>query len=755
MTQRAQDQKQPISSSEERIRLAIEGMTCVNCSARIERILKKEDGVEHVEVNFANERALIQYDSAKIDIEQLIGRIERAGFRAVVDDEAHEEERILREKARRVRLSFTLIVSALLSAPMLLAMMGKMVGAKGEWVTFFHTPWVQLLLATPVQFWAGARFYRGAYSSLKGGVPNMDLLVALGTTSAYLYSFYNGFLGGDPHHLYFESSAVIITLVLLGNYFEVRAKDRTHSAIKSLLTLQPKKALRIIGENRHQTEEIDIDQVAIGDRLLIHPGSNIPVDGRVVHGHSALDESMLTGESLPVEKAPNSKVYSGTINQTGVLVIEAERSDQNSTLARIIRLVRSAQGSRAPIQQVADRVSAYFVPFVVAIALITLLIVGLSSGAWGRAIMQSVAVLVIACPCALGLATPTAIMVGSGLGAREGILIRNGEALERTAKVNTIILDKTGTITEGKPEVTDFIPLKEGNRGRYIEYMTALESNSEHPLGRALFRYGLDRLATDEMELPRVESFRAEVGSGVEGVIEGRNYYIGSPRLMADRGLSTGFFQEKIAELEAEAKSVMLLANEFEVLALIAVADRVKESSKRALQALQKEGVSLYMMTGDNRLTAEKIGQEVGIPRAHIIAEMRPEDKADYVAKLQAEGGVVAMVGDGMNDAPALARADIGIAMGTGTDIAMESSDVTIMNGDLSNLLGMLILSRATMRKIKQNLFWAFFYNALGIPFAAFGLLNPMIAGGAMAFSSVSVVLNSLSLGRTSLKRDE
>lgn len=728
--------------ADERIRLNVIGMTCTNCSAGVERVLNRDKGVEKASVSFANKRAMVSFDSTKTDIDTLIKRIQRAGFDAIVDDEFHREEMEAAQKASLQKLQNRLIISVLLSAPMLLGMIFQMLGSNAGWVNFVHTPWVQLLLTTPVQFWIGSRFYKGAYTSLKNRSPNMDVLVALGTTAAFLYSFYNGFLGGNPHHLYFESSAVIITLILLGNFFEERAKSHTGAAIKELMKLQAKTAIRIDAEGNES--EIAIEEVVIGDLLLVHPGKNIPVDGVVVKGHSTIDESMLTGEPIPVEKEVESEVFSGTINQSGFITLRATKLGHESTLARIIKMVEEAQGSQAPIQKIADRVSAIFVPTVVTIALLTLVITWFITHDSAKAIMHSVAVLVIACPCALGLATPTAIMVGTGLGARNGILIKNGEALERVSKTNALILDKTGTITEGQPEVTDFIALNTTSEQEALTILTALERNSEHPLGKAIYRYGSAQCDS----LPEVSNFNALVGSGIEGTIDEKRYFVGSPRFMAEQSINLSAYKTAQTELEAMGKTVMLLSSETELIAMVAVADQVKARSKEAIASLMARGIEVYMMTGDNRRTAEKIGADVGLDSSHIFAEVLPEDKAAHVEALQAAGKNVAMVGDGMNDAPALAQADTGIAMGTGTDIAIESADITIMNGDLINLTRMLNLSHLTMQKIRQNLFWAFIYNSIGIPFAALGFLSPMIAGAAMAFSSVSVVTNSLLLNR-------
>lgn len=761
------------------LRLAITGMTCANCSGRIERVLGRKAGIYRANVNLASKRGLFEYDPTQITPEAIIAHIEKTGFGAILDDKAHQAVLQSAEAKATEKMRWELIISAILSAPMLFGMIAMMLGSEASWVHFVHLPWVQLLLTTPIQLGIGARFYRAGWASLRAKAPSMDLLVAMGTTSAYLYSFYNGFLGGDPTHLYFESSAVIITLILLGKYFEERAKNRTGEAIRSLMSLQAQTALRIDPSQTGQHYiEVPIDAVVEGDHLLVHPGKSIPVDGVVISGHSTVDESMLTGESLPVDKGEEDLLYSGTLNQSGALVMKALKREEESTLSKIIALVNEAQGSKAPIQQLADRVSAIFVPAVILIALVTLLISRIVLGEWGDAIMHSVAVLVIACPCALGLATPTAIMVGTGVGARQGILIKNGEALERVAKCRTIVLDKTGTITAGTPEVKHFAlnpDVFDPNLGastdageKILKILVALESHSEHPLAKAIVSYG-DQEVTRQQEaeqsaalsaagsnsdsLPIVENFQALVGAGLTGIIEGDTYFVGSPRLMAARNIDLTPLAPLIEQHESQGETVVLMSREDQLMALVAIADPIKESSAGAIAHLKARGIKVLMLTGDNQRTAEKIACEVGLNRDEIRAELKPEDKAAIISELQQSGERVAMVGDGMNDAPALALADIGIAMGTGTDIAMESSDVTIMNGDLSSLPKMITLSEGTMRKIRQNLFWAFIYNVIGIPFAALGFLSPILAGGAMAFSSVSVLLNSLSLNRLNLDR--
>lgn len=735
-------------------RLSITGMTCANCSGRIERVVGKKPGIYRAHVNLASKKGMFEYNPTVTSEAEIIQTIEKTGFGAILDDEDHRAELVAREERAVKNMRITLLVSALLSAPLVIAMIAMLIGIEAPWVTFLHKPWVQLIMTTPIQFGVGWRFYKAAWASLRAKAPSMDVLVSIGTLASYFYSLYNGFLGGDPTHLYFETSAVIITLILLGKYMEERAKSQTGAAIRGLMALQAKTAIRIDQDPADEVErliEIPIGSVVIGDHLLVHPGKTIPVDGTVISGHSTIDESMLTGESLPVDKSVGDELFSGTINQSGALVMRSMRLDSESTLSRIIEMVNDAQGSKASIQKVADRVSALFVPAVIVIALITLFVTYGIVGHWGMAIMHSVAVLVIACPCALGLATPTAIMVGTGLGAKNGILIKNGESLERASKINTIVLDKTGTITEGAPQVIYFETCQESglSEDQLLAILVGLESHSEHPLAKAIVAYGEARGLTKL----KVENFQALVGAGLQGEIEGRRYFVGSPRLMDEMQVDYRPFAEIVLRHESMGETAVMLSNGDQALAVITMADSVKPSSKEAIMNLKALGIHVVMLTGDNMRTATKIGLEVGLTSDEIVAELKPEDKASVVKELQANGRIVAMVGDGMNDAPALAQADAGIAMGTGTDIAMESADVTIMNGDLINLSRMIHLSELTMKKIKQNLFWAFLYNTVGIPFAALGLLSPILAGGAMAFSSVSVLINSLMLNRVKLTK--
>lgn len=715
---------------------AITGMTCANCSARVEKELKATEGVLEANVNLATEKATVQFDG-NLTAENLIQRVESIGYGAILFDEAHKQK-IQEEKAAYLRkMKRDLILSAVLTAPLMIAMIAMLLGSHAGWVHFLHLPLVQLILVTPVQFGVGQRFYRGAYHALKTKAPNMDVLVAMGTSAAFALSVYNGFFNPHNSDLYFESSGMIITLILLGKYLEQKAKTKTSDAIKQLMSLQAKTAMIIVaGEER----EVPIEEVQVGDILRVRPGEQIPVDGKILKGQTTIDESMLTGESLPVDKQVDDQVFGGTVNTTGSIQFSATQVGSMTVLSRIIRMVEDAQGEKAPIQQIADKISSIFVPTVLGLALLTLLATGLVTGDWQQAIVHSVSVLVIACPCALGLATPTAIMVGTGLGAKSGILIKGGGALEKIAHLTTIVLDKTGTITEGKPVVADF----EAVDPQALAYLTSLEQHSEHPLAKAIYHYG-----KDQVEIMPVDNFESLTGQGVTGVINGQSYFVGSKRGLKERNIS--FPEDRVLALEEEGKTVMFLTDSTKMLAMISVTDQVKASSKAAIAALHQSGIKVKMLTGDNPQTAQYIGEQVGLQASDIVAEVLPEDKAQVVKELQSNGQSVGMVGDGINDAPALALADIGIAMGSGTDIAMETADITLMNSDLLSVEKSIHLSKLTLRKIKQNLFWAFLYNVIGIPFAALGFLNPIIAGGAMAFSSVSVLLNSLSLNQKKL----
>ena len=715
---------------------AITGMTCANCSARVEKELKATEGVLEANVNLATEKATVQFDG-NLTAENLIQRVEAIGYGAILFDEAHKQK-IQEEKAAYLgKMKRDLILSAVLTAPLMIAMIAMLLGSHAGWVHFLHLPLVQLILVTPVQFGVGQRFYRGAYHALKTKAPNMDVLVAMGTSAAFALSVYNGFFNPHNSDLYFESSGMIITLILLGKYLEQKAKTKTSDAIKQLMSLQAKTAMIVVaGEEK----EVPIEEVQVGDILRVRPGEQIPVDGKILKGQTTIDESMLTGESLPVDKQVDDQVFGGTVNTTGSIQFSATQVGSMTVLSRIIRMVEDAQGEKAPIQQIADKISSIFVPTVLGLALLTLLATGLVTGDWQQAIVHSVSVLVIACPCALGLATPTAIMVGTGLGAKSGILIKGGGALEKIAHLTTIVLDKTGTITEGKPVVADF----EAVDPQALAYLTSLEQHSEHPLAKAIYHYG-----KDQVEILPVDNFESLTGQGVTGIINGQSYFVGSKRGLKERNIS--FPEDRVLALEEEGKTVMFLTDSKKMLAMISVTDQVKASSKAAIAALHQSGIKVKMLTGDNPQTAQYIGEQVGLQASDIVAEVLPEDKAQVVKELQSNGQSVGMVGDGINDAPALALADIGIAMGSGTDIAMETADITLMNSDLLSVEKSIHLSKLTLRKIKQNLFWAFLYNVIGIPFAALGFLNPIIAGGAMAFSSVSVLLNSLSLNQKKL----
>lgn len=714
--------------------LVITGMTCANCSARVEKELKEQPGVISATVNLATEKASVKY--AETSSEALIQSVEKIGYGAILYDEEHKQKIAEEKKAYLRKMKRDLFLSALLTFPLMASMIAMVLGNHGALVQFFHQPMVQLLLAFPVQFYVGARFYQGAYHALKTKAPNMDVLVALGTTAAFLLSIYNGFFSSTTNDLYFESSSMIITLILLGKYLEHTAKSKTGDAIKQLMSLQMKTAQKLVDGVE---ETIAIEDVTVGDCLVIRPGEQIPTDGKIIYGSSAMDESMLTGESLRVEKHLGDAVFGGTVNTTGLVQIQVSQVGSQTVLAQIIQMVEDAQGSKAPIQQIADRISGIFVPVVLVVAFFTLVLTGWLTGDWQLALIHSVSVLVIACPCALGLATPTAIMVGTGVGARNGILIKGGEALEEAAGLTSILLDKTGTITQGAPQVTDVIGSTE-----VVKLFHSLEQASEHPLAKAINDYSKKNgIAPYE-----VSEFTAHPGAGISGRINQQEYFAGTKKRLAQLSLSVASLEEQALHLEREGKTVMYLADEKQVLGLIAVADAVKPEAKQAIAKLQAQKIEVYMVTGDNKLAANVIGKQVGLDSDHIFAEVLPDEKAAYVQRLQQTGQKVGMVGDGINDAPALALADVGLAMGSGTDIAMETADVTLMNSNLMAVEQTIDLSRATLKKIKQNLFWAFVYNTIGIPFAAFGLLNPIIAGGAMAFSSVSVLLNSLSLNR-------
>lgn len=709
--------------------LLVEGMTWASCASRVEASLNKVDGVVNANVNLSNNRAFIE--SRGIDDQLLVDTVVKAGYGAEIEvDKDLDRDKELREKEIKT-LKRDFIISTILTIPLFAAMFFHMAGVH----TILSEGWFQLLLATPVQFFIGARFYKGAYHSLKGGGANMDVLIAMGTSAAYLYSIYNMIIG--VAELYFETSAMIITLILLGNLFEAVAKGKTSDAIKKLMRLQPKTAV-VIKDGREV--EVSIDDLEIGDIVVVKPGEKVPVDGIIVDGHSTIDESMLTGESIPVDKTVDDQVVGATINKVGAFKFRATQIGKDTVLSQIIQMVEDAQGSKAPVQRLADKVSGIFVPTVIVIALVTFLGFYFIGGDLGRGIINAVAVLVIACPCALGLATPTAIMVGTGKGAENGILIKSGEHLEKAHKMNSIIFDKTGTITKGQPEVTDIVTFNNYQEDELLRIAASAEKVSEHPLGTAIVNHAEEK----GLSLKDTEDFTSITGRGLRARFEGKDVLIGNRRLMEENHIEINHIEDQVSSLEEEGKTAMITSIDGKASGIVAVADQIKETSLKAIEDLQKMGLEIYMITGDNERTARAIANKVNIE--NVLADVLPENKASKVEELKSAGKHVGMVGDGINDAPALAESDVGFAIGTGTDVAIEAADITLMGGDLKGVVTAIKLSRKTMKTIKQNLFWAFFYNSVGIPFAALGFLNPMVAGAAMAFSSVSVVTNSLRL---------
>ncbi|HDR4513061.1 TPA: copper-translocating P-type ATPase [Bacillus cereus] len=727
----------------------VSGMTCAACANRVEKRLNKLEGVNGATVNFALESATVDFNPDEINVNEMKSAITKLGYKLEVKSDEQDESTDHRlQEIERQKKKF--IISFILSFPLLWAMVSHF-----SFTSFIYlpdmlmNPWVQLALATPVQFIIGGQFYVGAYKALRNKSANMDVLVALGTSAAYFYSVYLSIqsIGSSEHmtDLYFETSAVLITLIILGKLFEAKAKGRSSEAIKKLMGLQAKTATVV----RDGTEmKILIEEVVAGDIVYVKPGEKIPVDGEIVEGKSAIDESMLTGESIPVDKTIGDVVIGSTMNKNGFLKVKATKVGRDTALAQIIKVVEEAQGSKAPIQRVADQISGIFVPVVVVIAIITFAVwmIFVTPGDFGGALEKMIAVLVIACPCALGLATPTSIMAGSGRSAEYGILFKGGEHLEATHRLDTVILDKTGTVTNGKPVLTDVIVADGFNEEEILRLVGAAEKNSEHPLAEAI----VEGIKEKKIDIPSSETFEAIPGFGIESVVEGKQLLIGTRRLMKKFDINIEEVSKSMEELEREGKTAMLIAINKEYAGIVAVADTVKDTSKAAITRLKKMGLDVVMITGDNTQTAQAIAGQVGIE--HVIAEVLPEGKAEEVKKLQAQGKKVAMVGDGINDAPALATADIGMAIGTGTDVAMEAADITLIRGDLNSIADAIFMSKMTIRNIKQNLFWALAYNGLGIPIAAFGFLAPWVAGAAMAFSSVSVVLNALRLQRVKLK---
>ena len=712
------------------VRMSIEGMTCASCVARVEKALAKVPGVASAEVNLATETAQVQWLGAAADIPALTAAVEKAGYTATpLADDVHNDH-------AAANAWWPVALSAALSLPLVIPMVAMLAGL--EW----NLPgWLQLALATPVQFWLGGRFYVAGWKALKARTGNMDLLVALGTSAGYGLSVYQLVVHashGMPH-LYFEASAVVITLVLLGKWLETRAKRQTTEAIRALNALRPETA-RVRRQGREQ--ELPLGQVVKGDLVVVRPGERIPVDGVVMEGASEVDESLITGESLPVSKHEGDHVTGGAVNAEGLLLVTATAIGAESTLARIVRLVESAQAKKAPIQRLVDKVSAVFVPVVIAIALVTLLGWGFATGHWETAILNAVAVLVIACPCALGLATPTAIMAGTGVAARHGILIKDAEALEVAHGVTVVAFDKTGTLTEGKP-VLVAAQAVDGDRGGLLALAAAIQAGSEHPLAKAV----LDAAARETIAFPAASEVRAIAGRGMAAKVAQADLRLGSSRFMAELQVDTGALAQSAANLQAEGRTVSWLADVAgapRLIGLLAFGDTVKNTAELAVTRLRQQGVRSLLLTGDNAGSANAVARRLGLDE--VRAEVLPQDKARIVGELKARGESVAMVGDGINDAPALAAADVGIAMSTGTDVAMHAAGITLMRGNPALVADAIDISRRTYSKIRQNLFWAFIYNAIGVPLAAFGMLSPVIAGAAMAFSSVSVVMNALML---------
>ena len=712
--------------------LPISGMTCASCAGRVERALGKVPGVQSVSVNLANERAHVEVQG-QMDPAVLIAAVDKAGYTASLPQSETVTDTNQAQRLHRERWSLLLAIA--LALPLVLPMLVEPFGL--HWML---PAWVQFALATPVQFIFGARFYIAAWKAVRAGAGNMDLLVAIGTSAGYGLSIYEWLTApaGSMPHLYFEASAVVIALVLLGKYLESRAKRQTASAIRALEALRPERAIRVI-EGRE--EDVAISTLKLGDLVMVKPGERFPVDGEVVEGQSHADEALISGESLPVPKQPGDKVTGGAINGEGRLLVSTQALGAESVLARIIRLVEDAQAAKAPIQKLVDKVSQVFVPAVLVLALITLVGWWLYGASMETAIINAVAVLVIACPCALGLATPTAIMAGTGVAARYGILIKDAEALERAHEVSAVVFDKTGTLTSGTPKIAHLVAV-DGNEALLLQQAGALQRGSEHPLAKAV----LDACGEQGLNVADVSASQSLTGRGIAGTLDGRPLALGNRRLLEENGLSTGDLAESAKAWEAEGRTLSWLIEQGaqpRVLGLFAFGDTLKPGALEAVHQLKARHISSHLLTGDNRGSARVVAQALGIDDVH--AEVLPADKAATVAELK-KTGVVAMVGDGINDAPALAAADIGIAMGGGTDVAMHAAGITLMRGDPRLVPAALEISRKTYAKIRQNLFWAFVYNLIGIPLAAFGLLNPVLAGAAMALSSVSVVSNALLL---------
>lgn len=731
---------------------SIQGMHCASCIRVLEKALKKVDGVSRATINLTTGKATVAYDPKRVTNAKLESAVAHVGYKALLKEEFQSQEQEERERQKELKLLRRKVGVSLFLGVLIL--WGGFPGLMDTAPKFLQNFWLQLLLATPVQFWAGLGFYRAALPALRHRIANMDTLVALGTTVAYGYS---AFVTVFPQVVaridielvpYFDVSTIIIALILLGRYLEARAKAGTSEAIKKLIGLQAKTA-RVLRDGKEV--DIPIDQVMVGDIIRVRPGEKIPVDGIIIEGESSIDESMVTGESIPIDKAKGDTAIGATINKTGTFTYKATKVGQETMLAQIIRLVQEAQGSKAPIQRLVDLVSSYFVPIIIILAISTFVIwynFG-SAPAFIFAMLNSIAVLIIACPCAMGLATPTAIMVGTGKGAENGILIKNAESLEIAHKVNTVIFDKTGTLTQGKPQVIDIVPTGKSSKEKLLQLAVSIEKGSEHSLAEAILKEG----EKQRVEFLKVMKFSAIPGQGVEGFVDNRKVVFGNRKLMENEGISLKGLESEIERLEDEGKTVMMLGVNKKLEGLVTVADVIKESAREGMEALIKKGIEVVMMTGDNKRTANAIAKQLGIKR--VLAEVLPDEKEAEIRKIQKEGKVVAMVGDGINDAPALASADIGIAMGTGTDVAIEAANITLVNKDLRSVARAIELSKKTMRTIRMNLFWAFGYNiilipvAMGIFYPFFGiLLNPILASFAMAASSVSVVSNSLLLNK-------
>ncbi|MFH1589219.1 MAG: heavy metal translocating P-type ATPase [archaeon] len=717
--------------------LNITGMTCASCSTLINKALNKTEGVESANVNLTTNKATISYDDKIVDVKSLINIVKKKGYGATENSGNNDySKEALQSKKHYERLQRELIIGSIFAIPVFILGMFFMDNP------IPYQSIIMWLLATPVQFLVAFPMYKSAFAALKGFSANMDTLIVMGTSAAYFYSVFVILSGGM--HVYFEASAVLITIVVFGRVLEAKAKGKTSDAIKKLIGLKPKNAT-VIRDGKEL--KIPVDDVIEGDLIIVKPGEKIPVDGILVEGTSSIDESMITGESIPVEKTVGDKIVGATINKHGSFTFKATKVGANTTLAQIIKLIEDAQGQKAPIQRFADSIAGWFVPVVLAIAIITFFTWVIIGQTMAFALVAAVAVLVIACPCALGLATPTAIMVGTGKGAKQGILIKGGEALETAHNLNHIVLDKTGTITEGTPTVTDIISFEGYNEESLLKIAASLEKGSEHPLAESIVKKAEEK----NIILDKITDFKALVGKGITGKINKQKYLLGKPKLLTENNISLKNNVDSIEKLENEGKTVMVLSNGTKLLGIIAVADPIKKTSKFAIEKLQNMGLQVHMITGDNKRTAEAIARQAGI--TSVFAEVMPEEKATHVKRLQLKNQKVAMVGDGINDAPALAQADIGIAMGSGTDVAMETGDIILMRDDIMDVAKAIKLSKITMSKIRQNMFWALFYNVMGIPIAAGvfyfwtgWMLNPMIAGGAMALSSVSVVSNSLLL---------